>query len=365
MGYRWATQFHAASQPSWRRRIRCRHRSRLGASRAGGRHCHVGLGAKGPAERATTEAQATLDRDAGALLLRDAGSPTDTRWIDNCDHLPKMVRAGRHIARTGRYTRGAGHEIEPAELPAYIVREARRGDGWVKLVGDWIDRTVGDLTPCWPPDALVAGIAAAHAEGARVTAHCFAESSLSDLIEAGIDCIEHATGLTEETIPLFVERDVAIVPTLVNIASFPEIAASAEVKFPIYARHMRELHARRHATIGAAYEAGIAIYAGTDAGTRVPHGLIASEVQELVKAGIPATVAISSATWAARAWLGRDGLSGGATADLIVYDEDPRADPGVLASPSLVMLRGQVVFASSINLTHEGSRYSGGKPSEN
>lgn len=108
-----------------------------------------------------------------------------------------------------------------------MAQEARRGDGWVKLVGDWIDRDAGDLTGCWPREEVEAAIAQAHRLGARVTAHCFAEDSLRDLVEAGIDCIEHATGLTEDTIPLFAERGVAIVPTLVNIATFPQIAAAA------------------------------------------------------------------------------------------------------------------------------------------
>ena len=40
-------------------------------------------------------------------------------------------------------------------------------------------------------------------------------------------------------------------------------------------------------------QAGIPIYAGTDAGARVPHGSIAGEVQELVKAGIPARCAMA------------------------------------------------------------------------
>lgn len=53
---------------------------------------------------------------------------------------------------------------------------------------------------------MEAAIAEAHRLGARVTAHCFAEDSLRDLVEAGIDCIEHATGLTDETVPLFAER---------------------------------------------------------------------------------------------------------------------------------------------------------------
>src|SRR5450631_4909004 len=44
-------------------------------------HCHIGLDAGGAVDDATAESQAVADRDAGALLVRDAGSPSDTRWI--------------------------------------------------------------------------------------------------------------------------------------------------------------------------------------------------------------------------------------------------------------------------------------------
>jgi len=306
-------------------------------------HCHVGLDAHGAVDDETTLAQALADRDTGALLLRDAGSPADTRWIDDRDDLPRLVRAGRHIARTRRYIRNYAQEIEPDDLVAEVVRQAGRGDGWVKLVGDWIDRSVGDLAPCWPADAAAEAIAAAHAAGARVTAHCFAEDSLPDLAAAGIDCVEHATGLTDDTIALFAERGIAIVPTLVNIATFPTIAAGAEERFPRYAQHMRALHARRFDTVGAAYDAGIPIYVGTDAGGSLPHGLAAAEIAELVRAGLPPEAALDAATWSARAWLGFPGLEEGASADLVVYPEDPRTDVSVLAAPDLIVLRGTPV----------------------
>ena len=104
-------------------------------------HCHVGLDAQGAVDRGPRRQQAVADRDAGALLLRDAGSPADTRWIDEREDLPRIVRAGRHIARTERYIRNYAHEIEPDAAGRRTSRaEARRGDGWVKLVGDWIDR---------------------------------------------------------------------------------------------------------------------------------------------------------------------------------------------------------------------------------
>ncbi|MFD3476454.1 amidohydrolase family protein [Streptomyces sp. NPDC058695] len=306
-------------------------------------HCHVGLDTHGPVPADVAEKQALTDREAGTLLIRDAGSPSDTRWIDDREDLPRIIRAGRHIARTRRYIRNYAHEIEPPELVAYVAREAKRGDGWVKLVGDWIDRDAGDLTACWPREEVEAAIAQAHRLGARVTAHCFAEDSLRDLVEAGIDCIEHATGLTEDTIPLFAERGVAIVPTLVNIATFPQIAAAGESKFPRWSAHLNRLYERRYDTVRAAYDAGVPVYVGTDAGGSLAHGLVAGEVAELVKAGLPAVDALSATAWGARAWLGRPGLEEGASADLVVYASDPRADVRVLASPRRVVLRGRIV----------------------
>ncbi|OIK01772.1 amidohydrolase [Streptomyces sp. MUSC 14] len=306
-------------------------------------HCHVGLDAHGPVDADTAEKQARTDREAGALLLRDAGSPSDTRWIDDRADLPKIVRAGRHIARTRRYIRNYAWEIEPEDLAAYVAQEARRGDGWVKLVGDWIDRDLGDLSACWPRAAVEAGIAEAHRLGARVTAHCFATDSLRDLVEAGIDCVEHATGLTDDLIPLFAERGVAIVPTLVNIATFPQLAAGGESKFPRWSAHMRRLHERRYDTVRGAYDAGIPVYVGTDAGGSLAHGLVGAEVAELVTAGIPPVAALSATTWGARAWLGRPGLEEGAPADLVVYEGDPRADVRVLRAPRRVVLNGKVV----------------------
>ena len=303
-------------------------------------HCHIGLGAHGAVDEQTAEAQAVADRDAGALLLRDAGSPADTRWVDDRDDLPRLVRAGRHIARPKRYLRDFADEVEPEDLVATVRRQAARGDGWVKLVGDWIDRDTGDLAPCWPLEALRPAIAAAHEAGARVTAHCFSEDSLADLVEAGIDCIEHATGLDDRTLPLLAERGVAVVPTLINIATFPEIAAAAQGKFPRYADHMRALHERRHATVGAAHDAGLAVYAGTDAGGSLAHGRVVDEVLELSRAGLSAVEALSAACWSARAWLGRDGLVEGASADLLVLDGDPRDDLRVLQAPAAVVLRG-------------------------
>ena len=139
-------------------------------------------------------------------------------------------------------------------------------------------RDRGDLAPLWPADIAQAAIDRAHELGARVTAHCFSEEAPAQLVDAGIDCIEHGTGLTDETIATMAEREVGLVPTLINIETFPSIAAQADGKLPKYAAHMRHLHTHRHETIAKAWDAGVPIYAGTDAGGTIKHGLIASEL---------------------------------------------------------------------------------------
>jgi imidazolonepropionase-like amidohydrolase len=311
-------------------------------------HCHIGLDEHGAVPDEVSEQQALADRDAGTLLARDAGSAADTRWIDDRDDLPRVIRAGRHLARPKRYIRNYAHEIEPDELPAYVAQEAQRGDGWVKLVGDWIDRDDADLAPCWPLDALRAAMDVAHANGARVTAHVFGQEALADLFEAGIDCIEHGTGLTTDLIDTMVARHIALVPTVKQLQRFPLYADAGEERFPAYAARMRDLHERHRDTLMAAYEAGVHIYAGTDAGGVLPHGLIAEEVMALADLGIPATDALGAASWLARPWLGRPGgnLDEGDPADFVVYDADPLEDLAVLKRPRRIVLRGRVVLAT-------------------
>jgi imidazolonepropionase-like amidohydrolase len=306
-------------------------------------HCHVGLGDHGEIPLDDAIAQAETERDVGALLLRDCGSPTDTRSLDEHEDLPRIIRAGKHLARPKRYASGFAVELEDeSQLPAAVAEEARRGDGWVKLVGDWIDREVGDLAPLWSDDVLKAAIDAAHAHGARVTAHVFSADALPGLISAGIDCIEHGTGLTDDTIALMLEHGTVLVPTLVNIIeNFPSIADAAK-RYPTYAAHMRDLHAHGVAQIAAAREAGVPIYAGSDAGTMVEHGRIADEVEALKGIGMSPTDALGAACWDARRWLGRPGLDHGASADLVCFAEDPRQGPDVLNRPDLVILRGKV-----------------------
>ena len=306
-------------------------------------HCHVGLGPDGPVGLEEAGEQARTDRDGGALLIRDCGSPIDTTSLQERADLPRILRAGRHLARPKRYIRALGVELDdPALLPEAVAEQARAGDGWVKLVGDWIDRTVGDLCPLWPDDVLAEAVEVAHSHGARVTAHVFGEDALPGLIGAGIDCIEHGTGLSDDVIDEMARCGIALVPTLINTETFPAIADAA-TRYPRYARHLRALHARVRDTISAALDAGVPVYVGSDAGGSIAHGRVVDEIAALRAAGMDGERALAAASWAARDWLDVPGLVDGAPADLLVVDGDPRSDPEVLQKPSLVLLRGVAV----------------------
>ena len=310
-------------------------------------HCHVGLGPDGPVDNATAQAQAVADRDSGVLLLRDAGSPLDTRWVRSRRDLPRIVRAGRHIARPKRYLRNFGLELDDvSQLPEVVRQEARAGDGWVKLVGDWIDRDLGadgDLRPLWPQDVLTEAVAVAHAEAARVTVHAFSSEVVASLLAAGVDCIEHGTGIHPDDMYTLSERGIAVTPTLLQVAEFENIARQAEGKYPLFASRMRDMHERRYEQVRQLHEAGIQLLVGTDAGGTLGHGRIADECAEMVAAGVPTADVVAAASWQGREFLGYGGLVEGSSADLVVYPEDPRENIEVLRHPKAVVLRGELV----------------------
>ena len=128
-------------------------------------HCHVGVTHAGSVPVETQREQAELALSKGTLLIRDCGVPSDTRWIDQVAELPKIIRCGQHLVRPKRYMRYYGLELEnEADLPAAVAQQAKHGDGWVKIVGDWIDRSDGaesDLQPLWSTAVLRDAVAGA------------------------------------------------------------------------------------------------------------------------------------------------------------------------------------------------------------
>ena len=135
-------------------------------------------------------------------------------------------------------------------------------------------------------------------------------------------------------------------PTLVNIATFPTLARRRRVQVPrLVGATCGGCTSGATTPCGAAYDAGVPVFVGTDAGGSLPHGLVGGGGGRAgTKAGIPPVEALSATTWGAREWLGRPALEEGARADLVVLRSDPRDDVGTVKDPSGVVLRGRVVL---------------------
>ena len=113
---------------------------------------------------------------------------------------------------------------------------------------------------------------------------------------------------------------------------------------------MRSLWERRAERVLEAHEAGVDIYAGTDAGSVIRHGRIVDEIQALHAAGLTAAAALDAASWSARTWLGADGIAEGASADVLVCAEDPRRDLATLADLRHLVLRGSLSVRNKLKL---------------
>ena len=228
-------------------------------------HCHVGLGPEGAVDE--TDLREAGDRPTATPGPCSSATrqPVDTRWVDDRDDLPRLIRAGRHIARSRRYLRGFAHEVEPEDVVAYVRQEARRGDGWVKLVGDWIDQDTGDLSPSFPREIVVAAVAARtrRAPGPRRTASARSRSTTSrrrDRLHrarlrprARVDRPVRCAGDRHRPHPHQhrpAARDGRAGPGQVPARTTPTRS---------------DLHQRRYETVAAAHDAGIPIYLGTDA----------------------------------------------------------------------------------------------------
>ena len=181
-------------------------------------------------------------------------------------------------------------------MPAVAAQEARRG-GWVKIVGDFLDDR-GRVTPTWSQPALADAAAAAHDAGARITMHATIPASIEGAIEAGFDAIEHGHGATVDHLRAMAAGGMALVPTLLIGDYIRQLTTELPLHPEDRATWLREVDVHLGVAL-AAHDAGVAVYAGTDAGA-VDHGLVASEITLLRDAGLPGAAALAAGSWAAR-----------------------------------------------------------------
>src|SRR5262249_22620163 len=181
-------------------------------------------------------------------------------------------------------------------------------------------------------------VAAAHAVGGLVAAHCFTRAGAEVAIHAGVDSLEHGWGVDRPLADEMAARAVAWIP-LLGIGRVMRRDAERDQQTEHIAWTDRSLAALAE-TLPYAHSRGVRILAGTD---WFPEVTVITEIRELCALGIDAASAVGAGMWDARRWLGEPGIEPGAPADLVLYPSDPRLDPATLDAPALTLIGGQPV----------------------
>jgi imidazolonepropionase-like amidohydrolase len=284
----------------------------------------------------TTVRNLGLFVQTGGILLDVAlKKAIDLGWVDG----PRVVPAGHAISPTGGHLDPTMFQaFAPHVLPITVeegvadgVSQVRRAVRYQIKFGAQlikVSASGGVMSHTGPPGArqysteeLETIVDEAHRAGLRVAAHCHGDEAGRVAIEAGIDCLEHGSLLSDETLDLMVERGTFLVATTyladgmdVSHAA-PELQAKAAIVFP-----------QARATISKAIEKGVKVACGTDA-PAIPHGRNAKELIALVDRGMTPLQAIRAATTVA--------------ADLIDVDDRGRLEAGLLAD--IIAVPGNVL----------------------
>jgi imidazolonepropionase-like amidohydrolase len=185
----------------------------------------------------------------------------------------------------------------------------------------------------------------AHRHGLRVGAHAIGTQGINNALLSGIDSIEHGHMLDDESIALFKERGAYLVPTLMAPTCILEFAETGGQ--PGYVvRKAREINEHMIRNIRRAYESGVKIAGGSDAGTpfnyheNYPRELLL--MRELL--GMSPQQALNAATAVAADLIGlhRGVLQGGEPADLLLLDADINDDLHTIERPVAVIKAGVV-----------------------
>ena len=141
------------------------------------------------------------------------------------------------------------------------------------------------------------------------------------------------------------ERGTYLVPTITAGKSVADSARIEGYYTPVVTRKSLEVGPVIQGTFARAYEMGVPIAFGTDAGV-FRHGRNWKEFTYMVEAGMPAAEALRAATYNAADLLGQldnlGTLEAGKYADVIALPRNPLDDISVMGDVSFVMKAGTV-----------------------
>lgn len=296
--------------------------------------------------------------DCGITSIRDLGSSANVMFEVKKGWDAKLFIGSRPFIAGPMITAIGGHGTEPgtklglevcgtADIQHQVRTLIARGVDVIKLVTNGATvRT--ELTI----DELKAAVDEAHWCGVKVACHAhFNERSVRNAVLAGCDTIEHGFMLDETMASLMAKNGIFLCPTIVvlkRVIETPSIYGGENSRFVRKIKQFWEIH---KSNFSHAYQIGVKIIAGTDAG--MPHIFFDSLFEELelmTEWGLPVNQALQSATINAADALGRTDIGEikqGNIADLIIVEKNPLTDIKHLNTIRLVMQDGRIVRAQT------------------
>jgi imidazolonepropionase-like amidohydrolase len=300
---------------------------------------------------------------AGVTTVRDLGdrryAVVDWRAAPPPGSWPTVLAAGPPLTCVRGHCWNMGGEVSGlAELATAVAERAERGVDVVKIMasGGMLTPGTSMAKPQFSDEELASVVREAHRHGLAVTAHAHPLAAIDQAVAAGVDGIEHAsgihdrgTGLPPETIERLRAGDVTVCPTLgqTQVMVPPPAVEALLRERGLNVEQVIESGKRQAADLHAA---GVRVISGSDAGVgdAKPHGLCPHAVEALVAGGVAPEAALASATSVAAEAIGlgaRKGrIAASYDADLVVVDGDPGVDIADLHRVRQVYVGGDLAW---------------------
>jgi imidazolonepropionase-like amidohydrolase len=301
-----------------------------------------------------------------------------------------------HLAGLKRLMLG-GQVVErvktPEETRATVRHMVKLGADWIKTTHSSESALIGRATlPCLSSECYKALVDEAHRLGRPVAIHHDSIYGFSKAVEIGSDSLEHVSGngmLSEDDIKMFVDKGLAIIPTLKGLGDYlilKDIAKWLENTREDYLeeiavvglsgllghytenrddgktylkgicvdiKRFQSMYPQALANVHRIREAGGTIGVGTDSGGTEfgLFGMVWLELEHLVRAGMSELEALQAATKTNAKILGKQSSLGtieaGKYADLVILGANPLDNIRHIQDVRMVWKDGRLVFRRS------------------
>ena len=237
----------------------------------------------------------------------------------------------------------------PEEFAERASNAIDKGADFLKVIASGAVFSTGTEpgAPEMHQDDIEAVVRVAKQRGVKVTAHVHSDQSGRDAILAGVNSLEHASLLSDETIALAIENNVALSMDIYN-GTYTDTVGREQGYPDLFIQRNYETTEAQRLVFEKAVAAGATLLYGTDAGV-LPHDMGGWQFEIMVERGMTPMQAIKSATSVAAHHMELDDKVGSLReelrADLVAVRGDPLGDVKRLRDLSIVIKDGVVVKA--------------------